>query len=434
MLQLTLTPSASSLELLTAFAELAPSLYALGWIVVIFLILRIAWEAYRMLIMIDYVSSIQWTFLQVNLPPDSEETPKSMEVAYDVLGGIHKSPDLNELYFDGYHEAWYSCEVHCMQGRARYILVVPTDRRQFFEGVIYGQYPRASIEEVEDYTLRYRWEDLRKNYDLYGAEIVLNEEEFFPIKTYREYEASLAEEDRYVDPHQSMIEAFTNVAPGEEFWVQFVIRAMDPDMPALREAGEEKVAEISGQAKEKETGFMGRLRDFFLSVPGELITALLHGPQETAEEKRPFQLRFFNPVDEAKMKGILQKIAQNNFKTIIRVVHIAPLGQLKKPNIGRTIGAFKQFNTQHLNSLKPSDESKTNGPNYILREYRRKFRERNILLKFQWRDMFGRAAGQWYSAEELATMYHFPVKYVRAPGLERAKAGVQSPPANIPYA
>jgi len=38
------------------------------------------------------------------------------------------------------------------------------------------------------------------------------------------------------------------------------------------------------------------------------------------------------------------------------------------------------------------------------------------------------------NAEELASVYHFPVKYVSAPSVERAKAGKKNPPADLPYA
>jgi hypothetical protein len=95
---------------------------------------------------------------------------------------------------------------------------------------------------------------------------------------------------------------------------------------------------------------------------------------------------------------------------------------------------FKQFNTFHLNSFKPASDSKTNGPQYFMRERRRYWREKKIFLEYQWRDMWGYEAGQWMSTEELATVYHFPVKYVRAPGVERAKAGREAPPENLPYA
>ncbi len=415
--------------------QVAPILFGLGWITVIFLLLWIAWETYLLLKMIEYVSGIQWTFLQITIPDDSEETPKSMEIAIDVWGGIHKGPDLVERYFDGYLEAWYSCEIFCTAGKVMYVMVVPTAHRKIFEGVIYGQYPRAEIREVEDYSQRYNWRDLREKFDLYGSEITLVEDDIYPIKTYQEYETKLAEEDRYVDPHQSMIEAFTHVGPGEEFWVQILIRPMDAgDMKKWSEHGEEVVREISGQAKEKTPGIGERLLSFFVGLPGEIIDAFLSGPTEVEKEREKPLLRFFNPVDEAKMKGILQKVSHSGYKVLIRGMHIAPLGQLQKPNIGRLIGAFKQFNTFHLNSLQPDSATKTNGPNYFLRDIRRKLRERTILLKFQWRDMFGLKSGQWMTAEELATLYHFPVKYVRAPGVERAKSGRSGPPENLPYA
>jgi len=134
------------------------------------------------------------------------------------------------------------------------------------------------------------------------------------------------------------------------------------------------------------------------------------------------------------MKGILMKVARNGYKTKIRIIHIAPQGKLHKPNYGKAIGAFKQFNSFNLNSLKPDGDTKTNGPNYILKQTRRAYRTRAILLNYQWRDFWGDDSGFMMSAEELATLYHFPVKYVRSPSVERAAAGAGAPPSNVPFA
>jgi hypothetical protein len=307
------------------FQEFGPTLFALGWILVALLVLWTAWEVYKIIKMIDYISAIQWTYLQITVPEDSEETPKSMEIAYDIWGAIHKGPDLNEKYFDGYLEAWYSCEVQCTAGRARYIMVVPTAHRKVFEGVIYGQYPQAEIKEVEDYTQRYDWKNIRQTFELFGTEIELVKDDIYPIKTYRDYEASLAEEERFVDPHQALVEAFTHVGPGEEFWMQVVIRPMDAgDMAKWTEKGEAEVSKISGQAKESPPTIGAQLFDWAASLPGEIIATILRGPQEPEQKKDEKVLRFFNPVDEAKMKGILQKVSQSGYKTKIRVIHIAP--------------------------------------------------------------------------------------------------------------
>lgn len=427
--------TAQTVSFAQALDQLLPYGLTGGWLLVLFLTLWVAWETYLIIKSIDYISAIQWTYLQVTLPPDAEQTPKAMEIAFDVWGGIHKNPDLIEKYFDGYLEAWYSCELQCTMGTARYILVVPTTHRRFFEGVVYGQYPTAEIKEVEDYTQKYQYQDNGKKFNMYGTEVQLVKDDIYPIRTYVDYEDALAPEEKFIDPHQSLVEAYTNVGPGEEYWVQICIRPIDAgEIQAWADTGGEEIAKISGQAKKKEPTAWEKLRVWMVAWPGELLAAFLSGKVPEAEEKddRP-QLRFFNPVDEAKMKGILQKVSRGGFKTKIRLIYVAPLGQLHKPNISRAIGAFKQFNTFHLNSLMPDPLTKTNGPNYFMKVTRRAFRERNILLNFQWRDFWGYKSGQMFNAEELATLYHFPAMSVRVPVLERAKSGLRGAPENLPY-
>lgn len=434
ILQLTLAPPPQAFSFAETFDLFAPSVFTLGWVFVVFLILWTAWEAYLLVKMGDYVAAIEWTFLQIRLPDDAEETPKMMQVAYEVWGGVHKGPDLNELYFDGYLEAWFSCELHLEANKVRYIMVVPTAHRKIFEGVIYGQFPRAEIKEVEDYTRRFDVADIRKKFDMYGTEIILVKDDIYPIRTYIEYENKFGEEDKYVDPHQAIVEMLSHVGPGEEFWIQILIRPMDAEYIAKwSEEGAKEIAKISGQAKESPPTFGEQLRSFFTSLPGEILSILSTNNPPESSDKDELKLRFFNPGDEAKMKGILQKTSQSGFKVKIRAVYLAPVGQLSKPNIGRLIGAFKQFSTWNLNSLKPDGSTKTNGPNYVLRDKRRYYRERQVFVNFQSRDFWGRFSGQWFNAEELATLYHFPVKYVRTPGLERAKAGQKTPPPNLPY-
>ena len=291
------------------------------------------------------------------------------------------------------------------------------------------------IQEVPDYTQRYQADDLRKKFEMYGADIIMTEDDIFPIKTYREFEASLAEEIAFVDPMQIIVETLTNVEPGEEFWIQVLVRPIDGGkIKAWEKRGEKKIAEISGQAKKEKPGMWENAKEFMIALPGEFFSAIFKGPLEASSEKEEKVLRFFNPVDDAKMKSILQKISGNGYKTKIRIIHIAPVGQLKKPNISRGIGVFKQFTAAHLNSLKPDPETKTNGPGFIMKDQRRLRLERAALLNFQWRDFFGTESGAIFNAEELATLYHFPVKYVSAPGVARAKSGHKNPPANLPYA
>ncbi len=415
--------------------EFGPTLLTFGWLLVLWMIMWVAWKTYLLLKMIDYVSAIEWTYYQITLPEETEETPRSMEVVFEVAGGMHKNPDFNELYFDGYLEPWVSFEIFCTQGAAKFIMVVPTAHKRLLESVVYAQYPKADLREVADYTQRYSVNDLRTKFELWGSEIVLVEDDVVPIKTYKEFEARLAEEVRFVDPMQIIVEALTNVEPGEEFWIQILVRPMDgKKIKEWEQRGEKKIAEISGQSIKEKPGIWENFKEFAIALPGELFKSFFSGPLEFEKVKEEKVLRFFNPLATAKMEGILGKISGNGYKTKIRLIYIAPIGQLKKPNIGRGFGVFKQFAVGHMNSFKPDDDTKTNGPNFIMRNRRRLLREKNIFLNFQWRDFFGRDSGQIMNADELATIYHYPVKYVSAPGVERAKSGLKAPPANLPYA
>lgn len=409
---------------------------AWGWLVIVALLLWIIWRIYMYVKMNEYISSIQWTFFQITIPDDSEETPKAMENAFDTWDGLHKGPDLIEKYFEGYLEAWYSCEIHCTRGRARYLMVVPTAHRTFFEGVIYGQYPEATITEVDDYTRKYPWQGIDKEFDLYGTEMILSNEDFKPVKTYHDYEDTLAEEDRFVDPHQALIEAYTNIDDNQEFWVQILVRPMDAKtIQAWVDEGEAVIDELAGKDVAKARGIIRTVWEGLLDLPGEFVRAALNGPLEPGVPSKSNGLSFpkVSEADRAKAEGILRKISKGGYKTKVRVIHIAPLGELHKPNISRAIGAFKQFNTFHLNSFKPDPATKTNGPNYLMKAWRRYWRKRRILLNFQWRDFWGLDSGFFMSGEELATIFHFPAKYMRAPSIERSKSGQGSAPENIPY-
>ncbi len=419
-----------------AVVVLLDAILAWGWILVMVLALWIAWEVYRLIKHIEYVSTIEWTVFEISIPEDNDQTPKAMENAFEVWGGIHKNPDLVEKYFMGYFLAWYSCEIWCRQNEVRYFMIVPTAHAKFFEGVIYGQYPSAEVKEAPDYTRRFDYRNLEKTYDLWSADIELVESDIYPIRVYREYEEALAEDIKFMDPHQALVEAYSNVGSGEEFWVQVLIRPIDAGAIAKwAEKGQEEISKISGKPQEDpEPNLFVRAVQAIASFPLLLMKAAFEGPEALVaeEEKQERILKFSNPAEDAAMKGILQKVSRTGFLAKIRVIYIAPAGKLYKPNISKAVGAFKQFNTFHLNSFKPS-RNKTNGPNYFMKHARRMWRKRVALVNYQSRDFWGDESGQMMTAEELATIFHLPTRYVRTPGVTWAKSGMATPPDNLPY-
>jgi hypothetical protein len=405
-----------------------------GWLVLVILLLWIIWKVYMYIKMVDYVSTIQWSFIQITIPEESEQTPKAMENMFAVLDGIHKSPDITEMYFQGYIEAWYSCEIQCTKGRARYILVVPTVHKSFFEGVIYGQYPQAEINEVEDYTQAYNYKDIDKTFDLYGTEMILTEDDIYPIKSFKDYEDIFSEEDKFIDPHQALIEAYTNINEEEQFWLQILVRPISgTDIKKWEEKGEEAIDKLAGKDTSKARGLVGKAVEAGVQLPAEMIKAGLEGPLEADSGKSKLDFPKVSAGDSAKMDGILRKISMGGYRVKIRILYLAPAGKIVKPNISKAIGAFKQFNAFNLNTFRPDPETKTNAPNYFLKQTRRGRLKREIFLYYQWRDFWGYESGFMLSDEELATLYHFPTKFAKAPAIERSKAGVGSAPANVPY-
>ncbi len=419
--------------LLDIFNQLGIALLTWGWLLIVIIVLWIAWEVYIFIKHIDYVSAIQWTFLQITVPDDTPQTPKAMEQAFEVWGGIHKNPDLIEKYFEGYMLAWYSCELQCTRNKVRFIMVVPTVHRKFFEGVLYGQYPAASIVEVEDYAQDFGIKDLEKTFDMYGTELIFTKEDYYPMRTYLEYEDALAEDDRYIDPLQSLIEAFTTCEEGEHYWFQMLVKPVDAkEISKWSTTGQDKILKLAGREKKSKSGILSMLTSTFISIPGELLKVAAGNVSEEKKKEKKERL-FMTPAEQDESKGILQKVVRSGFKTKLRIMHIAPAGKLHKPNVSKTIGVFKQFNSIHLNSLRPDPATKTNGPNYILKTTRRNWRKRKILLEYLYRDFWGDTSGKMMTAEELATMFHFPSKYAKSPSIERSTSGLGSAPDNLPY-
>lgn len=419
-------------DVVTTFA---PALVTWSWILVLFYTLWLTWHLYKFIMLLDYLGGVKNTMLQVTLPDTAEETPKSMENAIALWGGIHKAPDLYEKIFEGYVEAWYSLEVQCTPERVKYFMFIPEAQRQFFEGVVYGQYPEAQIKEAPDYALRFDPLRVREEFDVYGTDMIFAKSDVYPIRTYTQYDDPLAPNNTFLDPLQALIEAYSNIKPGEEFWYQVIVWPKGvEDTSRWVTAGEKEIARITGRGKEAGPGLFRNIMGFFAGIPRDLVSIALGGRAgpsagATAAGK---DLHFFDPVETARMEGILRKVSREAYPTCVRVMYIAPKGQLHKANIGRAIGGFKQFNTFHLNSFKPHPNTKSNGVDYIMKERRRAFRERQILAFYRWRDPSSGA--RMMTAEEIATLYHFPTRWVQAPALERVKAGTYSAPDNLPYA
>jgi len=94
------------------------------------------------------------------------------------------------------------------------------------------------------------------------------------------------------------------------------------------------------------------------------------------------------------------------------------------------MGAIKQFNDNNLNSLLPDNRTKTFA-NYHFQATRLRYRQRKIFNDFKGIDRAG--ISYILTAEELATLYHFPTMTVTSGSLNRVEAKKSQAPSNLPF-
>ncbi len=97
------------------------------------------------------------------------------------------------------------------------------------EARLYGQFPEARIEEVDDYVDKIPFSI--KDYDLYGLEYAKGDPQALPIKTYIAYELDKdkTKPETQTDPLTHILELMTNAGKGEYMWLQFIIRGRKKD-------------------------------------------------------------------------------------------------------------------------------------------------------------------------------------------------------------
>ncbi len=402
----------------------------------------VAWKLYMMYIRFRYIQSIEWSMVELKIPENILKTPKSMEQIFAGMAAIYSFGFKDvEIYWDGKVEPWISWEMAGYSGGVHFYIYFPTKYRNLLESAIYAQYPNAEIHPTEDYTELLGSVLPNKVYDLWGTGYSLSKENYYPIKTYPEFEE--AKEERRVDPIAAITEVMSNLKEGEMVWLQIMISPSDePSGNFWQKEGLEKIEEIAGRSSNKKGGSFGStILDWGRNVfwaPSELPT----WPGDTKETTQP-NLRFLHPAEQDIVKAISNKISKFGFETIVRFIYIDRIDSFTMANVSAVMGAFQQFRAQNLNSFRPDKKTITQKTSWLGKffpRYKRMFefsRKRKLFDGYVSR-RFGRynkVRPEKYpilNTEELATIYHFPTMTVEAPRLRKLEAKKGGPPAGLP--
>lgn len=416
------------------FLNIYKAVLGYWWIVApvaLFFILRAIWLSY---VRSEFLKSLKWIILEIRIPRDVIKTPKAMEQFFAGLHAAGKEPGFKEKYFKGEIPPWHSLEIVGREGSIHFFIRTQGKFRDLIESQIYAQYPQAEIFEIEDYINNLPVGIPNKDYDITGAELILEKKDAYPIRTYPVFFEEKEAEER-TDPIAGLFEFLNSLNPQEHAWIQVLV---SPTGDEWKKEGEKLVGELIGKkVKATKKGLIVEEVSNWMQAFTTGISEFLFGGGETkAEEEKKVEsiMAYLSPGQKEVVSAVEKNIAKLGFKTMIRYIYWAKKDVFNKDKIAAIGGFFKQFNTQNLNGFKPNKRMAP-GRGKIFKKRREVGQKRFFAQLYKTRSLpFKSLSGRGFvfNTEELATVFHIPTKFVEVEKMAKIEAKKAGPPTRLP--
>lgn len=398
-----------------------------GWLfITIWLLLR-RWR---------WRTKIPYTILAIDVPKENEQTPKAVESIFSEVAGAYHGFSKWELWWHGKVLETFSFELVSIEGFIQYLIRTPEYFRDLIESAVYAQYPDAAITEVADYTQGMPTRFPSKDYTLWGNEFVLATNQFYPLRTYTQFEHTLTQQ--MIDPMASLLETFSRIGAGEQLWLQILL-VPAPNNWSVK--GQALIKKLIGAKDKGKEGMLSLLLYALWRKPVEEIG--LHilagfgvhpstdgkGPQGSDNDP-PTMMMHLSPGERGVVENVQIKLSKIAFNTKIRLMYWAVPDRYQMPKVLAAYGALKQLNTMNMNALTIDGKTAT-GANYFKRFIVDR-RRRKIAFAYKYRRETIGAKPYTLNIEELATLYHFPILTVKAPLVKKIDAKRSEPPFGLP--
>ena len=379
-----------------------------------------------------YASNLPFILLAINVPSNSEQSPKALENFFADLIGSKSTLLWKEIWFAGKFQPVFSLEIASTEGRIQYYVRTQVRFRDMIEASIYAEYPEAEIDEVEDY-MSFAPKTLPdEKYDMWGTEFKLKQPNYLPIRTFVDFEDRLTGELK--DPLAGILEHLAKMAPGEHFWLQFLIQPADNDW---KEDGIKFINQAYGVEEKDKPGLFSSALTGILSVPNEFLNQLagvsfLNDSTEDSKEEDPFKAFRMTPVEKTQVEAVLNKISKMGYHTKVRIVYIADKRVFSKsaraPVIKGLLNRYANLNLNAYGIFGPS----TPKDDYFWQKWSYYNKQSTLLSAVKSRSFGIGATPGILCTEELATLWHFPTINIKAPMIEKAYARRAEPPVGLP--
>ena len=404
----------------------------------VILLVRLAFKMWYHYVSEDFITGLDWVLLEMKVPREVSKTPLAMELFFTNALYQKGYKGIWETWWQGAVRLWFSLEMVSIGGQVHFFIRTPSRIKNLVESQLYAQFPGAEIDEVKDYPP----EILNPKtgpWNAWGCEYTLEKEESIPIRTYVDYGLDKADvEEQYkVDPLTPTIEFLGSLEPGEQVWIQILVRIADREYHK-RGAWFGHIDWI-----ERAYEFMEEIMKPYTRYHVGLAKG--HEGEIAQEVRLPDHLR-------DNMESIKRKISKPGFDCGIRTVYIAKKNVFTKTRYRDMRLIFRQFSNPDNNSFKRISSTQFDYPWADPLGVSDKVIRARIVERYRMRMMFYPKLRYSFkypfpinfffpshephpfimNSEELATVFHFPGRVSETPTFERIESRPSKPPFNLP--
>jgi hypothetical protein len=394
-----------------------------------------------------YVNSIKWVFLEVKIDEVNEKSPLAMEQIFAALHAIHQNFTWGET-FAGKTVLWMSCEIVSLGGKVSYVFKLPERFRNLFESAVFAQYPKAEINETEDYlkNLPHHYDPEHADFDFWGTQFNKKKDNAYPIRTFGQIDSfEHSAQETFIEPLSNLLEVMSNLQPHELMVWQVVLKPVNDDWKSHTA---HLLDELKGVPSHHEDPLWIKILVGPFKIIGDALVNLIappdpHAKPEKVKEEPPTLMMHRTDVEKLVINSIQRALGKIGYEVRIRALYLAPKNKINKSlRIPEFVGAIRNFDDVNLNGLKPDiGHTWTEGPTYHISErlerpyieVQKLVRKRHMLHNFTARSHWRGAGKTIMNVEELATIFHFPqTQHTRVSQLEKVHTVKSAPPMDLP--
>ena len=284
--------------------------------------------------------------MEINIPTNNERNIEAIEQLFAQIHGLRRTFTWWEKWWKGQFVLKVSLEIVSFESYIRFYIRSPYKLQHLIEHALYSQYPEAElkiIKDEDDFIHLFPNQMPDSEFDMLGTEYILSKPQYYPIKTYKEYEQSTTGE--HLDPMRHMLELMSNLKEGEYLWYQLVIV---PEYEEWAQGKRSKLDVLLGRGDLEGAGKSDSILKLFFGHIFSMIKYIILAPISILRE-------IYRQLFAGTGKIILSQVKDHTYQEFGR--QLKGTGKEFKDQIVCLHEAFlSQFRKKKPSALKPDEE------------------------------------------------------------------------------